>query len=141
VRQFEVGEYRSFKDIVQGLQVQPPSGLVRSFIFTGPSASGHGHTVAVGVDSLSLVPLVEAIGMRLKYCLEHSLERPADSLFEGDLILDALQLLKVLSRIMEAFKEVGEPVSDTNLLMIERAWNELGAIAEEVLQSWEDAGV
>lgn len=141
MRQFRTEEYRSFRSIVQALQVKPPDGLVRSFIFTGPSASGEGHTVAVAVDSLSLVPLVEAIGTHLKYCLEHSLERPAGSLFEGDCILDACQLLKVLARILEAFKEAGEPVSDHNLLMTEAGRAELGAIAEEVLQSWEDAGV
>ena len=136
--QFEKYEYQNFRKIVAALQIQPPAGLVRSFIFTGPSTPGLSYCIPVEIDSLILVPLLEAIGMRLKYCLERSLEAPGEALFEGDRILDACQLLKMLARIITALERVGEPISAESFDLIQAAHTELGRIAERVLQTWDD---
>lgn len=139
MRSFKVEEYRSFQQVTQELQAVPYEKFVRDFIVSAPGKFNQ--PVKIFIDELSLVPLIEAIGMRLKYCLDHSLERQPGQLFEGDRILDALQLLKILSSLMSSLERNGEAVRVENLELVEQAHVKLAAIAEEVLQSWEDAGL
>lgn len=116
-----------FERVVEELQVIPGQKLVRDFVFSQP-VDVSGSRVSITLDGLSVGPLLEAIGMRLKWCLEHSITRSEGVSFSKDAIMDSLQLLGVLERLMEGLDEVDLPINFGNLEFIQEAKEELGKL-------------
>jgi len=101
------------------LKPVPYEATAHRFLFTGQT-SDRDRRVTVVLNELSLVPLIEAIGLgieRSRYRIEK---------LSVDAVYDAFQLLRVLDAIMTDLSRNGAPVHSYNQELVKEAMRELG---------------
>lgn len=137
-------EYPKFREIVERLQAVPYEATIASFLYSGPPVKDRREREAsfnLSVDFMDVTPLVEAIGMRLRWCQEHSIDHlppSPEKPFSGDAVIDAWHLLAVMAKLMAALQRTGLSINAGNSNLLDKALIEIGGLAEKVLARWEE---
>lgn len=78
--------------------------------------------------------------MRLKWCQEQSIDRLPPSKekpFSGDAVLDAWNLLYMLSELIGVMDEAGLCLRAESVNLLNNALSEIGELEDKVLSRWE----
>jgi len=108
----------SFEELVAAMQPVPQEATAHRFLFTERTEPRQ-RRVTVTLDELSLIPMVEAIGVGLEWC------RDRIGQLSEDAVLDALQLLKILDQMLEGLSRNGAPVNTAQHNLVRRVRAEL----------------
>lgn len=119
------------RSVVEALQAVPRVKLVHNFLFVNPTRYFRGRSFTLELASANIVPLVEAIGMRLQWCLDEGFD-PSGCLRSPDRLIDAMSLLSTLECLMVALRGDGWPVNEEGMEEIRRAYAELSDALAEV---------
>ncbi|MCH7640628.1 hypothetical protein IID22_00295 [Patescibacteria group bacterium] len=133
--------YPNFREVVEELQAVPHEKFVHSFLFSRPTPGLDDLVTRIDLPEFCLVPLVEAIGMRLKWCADQTIDRQEGEPLNGNAAIDAERLLATLMLIMRGAHDAGMPVDLENFNLLISAEAEITSVADEARQAWDEAGV
>lgn len=139
-----MGKYPKFREVVGRLQAVPHEATIASFLHGELPVKDRRELEAlfnISVDFMDVAPLMEAIGMRLKWCQEQSIDRlppTPEKPFSGDAVIDAWHLLAIMAKLMIALQRAGLSINADNFNLLDKALIEIGGLEEKVLARWEE---
>lgn len=129
----------NFRRVVDALQAIPFEKCVFEFVFDQPLGRDQNYMeLAVALPYQCFVPLLEAIGMRLRWCAEQTIDRPKSAPFNGDAALDAERLLIALSVLMRSAYQAALPVRRESFKIVQQALAEVTLLADGARAGWEE---
>jgi hypothetical protein len=128
--------FPNFRKLVNALQAVSGGATIAKFLYCQPLGQEYGKlSLRLQINFIDIVPLVEAIAMRLKWCQEQSIDRLPPSPqkpFSGDAVLDASRLLLILEHLMEELRE-NFPIRKRSIGLTISSLNEVLALSDQVL--------
>jgi len=136
-------QYPNFRKLVEALQSVPHEATIAKFLYNGVRGLSGGTRITFAINLSHVVPLIEAIGMRLKWCQEQSIDHlppSPEKPFSGDAVLDAWGLLFTLSELVGFMDVAGLSLRTESVNLLNEALSEIGELNDKVLTRWEAIG-
>lgn len=92
--------------------------------------------VDIYLKRISLVPLLEAIGMYMKSRLEKAFDEKGQ-LVHPDSILDFHGVIHVVWELLSVYEDSGGGVRNESLELLRESFNELRPLVEEATSAWD----